>query len=625
MTSLLRLLTRSALAVVILLPFLTMAPARASSPSIALTITGATISSAKDPVTGQSQDTVTLAGTLKNTGGSSLTEQLQLVTGHPFATRSQLADVIDTHSSTSVSPVASATTSIANLTAQASAQWSISIPTTKLWSNTSGGVFPIGVTATTSRVSEVIALAWFAKSSSLSPTTVVLAVPITTSTHDVREDVRATTSSIEAERIRQILAANLTGASYVVDGYTTSLLTSSTDEATREMGQELESLGAIPSAFGNVNLARLVAGNQTTSIKRALSKDPTAAHTLYFLDTKTGAIGSFGTDFDKQVVTVVDNTFLSRDKNVTTDARSTSSTGQVLINDSGASSCLSLVDGFSAGWCLNAQLSMMTAESPNASRTVLVSTPKNWDPSLTFAQLVNEQVQGNRAYTLSSLSSLLSAHAVSTVSNQGTRAQPFNMQTRKIERDIVKSESLVRNVFGSSANTSALTAASTVLYSQDWTSESSAQHFGRSFVEQEVSQLNELALEGSKHITIPGTTAQLPVTVFNPTDFTATVNVVVTSSVPGHLTAGKVDTITIEPKRRITVQIPIALHISGDVQAQVSLADSTGNIFGDKLIVEIASTAYQQFARSLVWIALIALVLLVAHNVWRRTRGSQTT
>ena len=136
--------------------------------------------------------------------------------------------------------------------------------------------------------------------------------------------------------------------------------------------------------------------------------------------------------------------------------------------------------------------------------------------------------------------------------------------------------------------------------------------------------LGQLRLEGSKHITIPGTEADLPITVFNSSAFTAHVQVLLNGTGANRITTHASDLITVEPGRRVTVQIPITLNSAGDVQAVAYLADSTGATFGDSLSIQIASTAYQQFARSLVWVALIALILLVGNNVWRRTRSTHS-
>jgi hypothetical protein len=223
-----------------------------------------------------------------------------------------------------------------------------------------------------------------------------------------------------------------------------------------------------------------------------------------------------------------------------------------------------------------------------------------------------------------SLDSLLRSEPVTTIAAPSGYEKPFDASVRKVEREVLRAQTSVENVFGDTEVSTSLASTSALVYSQDWKSAATAKHFGRIHVQQAHELLSQLRLEGSKHITIPGTKADLPITVFNSSAFTAHVQVLIDGAGSNRIISQPSELIAVEPGRRVTVQIPITLNSAGDVQAIVYLADSTGAKFGDVLSIQIASTAYQQFARSLVWVALTALILLVGNNVWRRTRSTHT-
>jgi hypothetical protein len=77
--------------------------------------------------------------------------------------------------------------------------------------------------------------------------------------------------------------------------------------------------------------------------------------------------------------------------------------------------------------------------------------------------------------------------------------------------------------------------------------------------------------------------------------------------------------LTIEPHTRATV--PVTVHIIGigTVGASVGVATSDGQPFGVPAHLSITTTAYQKFARNIVWLAFGLLVLLAANN-WRTRR-----
>jgi hypothetical protein len=594
--------------------------AQASESGLTLRIASLSFAKVINPSDGQPHSEVLVRVAVANTGSQPVTDEVSLTIGRSLFTRSQLAKVIESRTANGLATTATHA-AVTNLAPGASTTLELRLGTDELWGQSAQGVFPIGVKAGKSTASDVIATGWFGNSTSLAPTKVTFAVPITSELYpDADEDSQALVLS-ESQRLQTIASVGFTSASFVVDPYVVALLNSSQDSKVRQTATTIQQLNSTPSIYAQTNLTRLNAGNQVRAIKRAIELTTTSGPFLYLPKSEKADLSPFGSPIDSQIIPVINNTFVAGDKLETLDASASTPTGRALVFDQAISDCLVMKSAFDASWCLSSQLSMVTAESPNVSRSILLVAPTKWNPTSSMLQTINEALSDNNAFSLQPLSRLLTSPTITTVSASST-AKAFDSSLRKVERDVLKAQTSAHNVFGQDAKISDLSSVAAALYSQNWKSNSAAKHFGRTYLQSTHELLNDIHLEGSKHITIPGTKADLPITVFNNTKFTAKVIVNVDGAGSSRLTAQPSELVTVEPGSRVTVQIPIQLNSSSSVLARVQLSDSTGKTFGDTLAIEIASTAYQQFARSLVWLALVALVLLVGNNVWRRTRKS---
>ena len=606
-------------ALLLLGPSLTLR-AEAAEPGLTLRIASLSITTSINPSDGQTQNDVIVRVAATNSGSTPITDEVSLTTGRALYTRSQLAEVIQTRTANGLVTTA-ARAKVINLSPGASTPIELRLGTDELWGQSAQGVFPIGVKSVQSAASDVVATGWFGQSKSHAPTKVTFAVPLTTDVYPDADKDSKTLVQSEAQRLRTLTLGTLTSSSFVVDPYVVALLNSSDDSQVRETATTIQQLNATSSIYAQTNLSRLNVGNQVRAIKRAVALTSNSRSILYLPKSEKTDLAPFGSTLDSQIIPVINNTFVAGDKLKTVDASASTSKGRALIFDQAISDCLVMKSAFDASWCLSAQLSMVTAESPNASRSILVVAPAQWNPTTASLQAINDALSNSDAFSLQSLSQLMMSEPVTTVKSISA-VTPFDTSLRKVERDVLRAQTNAHNVFGESAEIADLSSVAAALYSQNWKSISAAKHFGRTYLQSTHELLNNIHLEGSKHITIPGTKADLPITVFNSTKYPAKVIVNVDGAGSSRLTASPSELVTIEPGSRVTVQIPIQLNSSSSVLARVQLSDSTGKTFGDSLTIEIASTAYQQFARSLVWLALIALVLLVGNNVWRRTRKS---
>lgn len=72
----------------------------------------------------------------------------------------------------------------------------------------------------------------------------------------------------------------------------------------------------------------------------------------------------------------------------------------------------------------------------------------------------------------------------------------------------------------------------------------------------------------------------------------------------------------------MTVQIPITVSGAGLISVEASLMSRDNDLFGTSLPIKIASSAYQDIARTLVWTALALLVILLANSLRKRRQSA---
>lgn len=592
--------------------------------AINLRVTSVEIASQIDTADNQFHDFVVLSGVISNDSAVSVDETLTLLTGPAIGTRSELADLIQKHDAKTLSPATLDPITIHDIAANTSKSWSLAVRADALWGNYASGVFPIGVSASNGVSRDIVAQPWFGNRLTLSATKLTTAVVLSSVKHFSLGQSDKNVLLSEATRISDLTSGQLRDQSFIVDNFVMDILASVGSPSATETAARINMLKTTSSVYGNSDLLRLNAGRQHSAIKRALELTPNTGKVLYLPNDEKLQISSFGARLDSVVVPVITNVSVTGDKLGTVDASGQTSSQKVLISDQGLNSCLNLQDPFSTQWCIASQLGMITAESPNLSRNILMLTPTNWSPNAPMRNAVARALKPSRFLKTESLSELLVTPPVTTVPININKPRKFESSLRKVEREVIRTQTSIENVFGTTDVSKSLLSVSVLLYSQDWQSAADAKHFGRSHTQQAHELLNQLRLEGSKHVTIPGTKASLPITIFNSSAYVAHVQVIVAGTGANRLTTTPSELVAVEPGNRVSVQIPITLNSAGDVQAVAYLADATGATFGDSLSIQIASTAYQQFARSLVWVALLALVLLVGNNVWRRTRNDSS-
>ena len=141
----------------------------------------------------------------------------------------------------------------------------------------------------------------------------------------------------------------------------------------------------------------------------------------------------------------------------------------------------------------------------------------------------------------------------------------------------------------------------------------------RAQLNDQIDQVNVLS-EGT--VTFSGETGRVPITIENSLDRSVTVGVELRASPSIRLESQPLTDITIEPGRKVSVDIEARVVGSNTVPVRVQLLTPDGSVFGSPARIEVASTAYARAAAWVVAIAFVAIVVFVVVGIARRIRSA---
>ena len=587
---------------------------------------------------------VVLSGTYTNQSDKTIEKlELNLVTTPALNSRSELEDLIEDPTSSNELISSKISALLTNLAPGSTKSWKITFRGESVLGTKASGVYGVGVRPNlpNSSPGTVITTPWF-YDADIQPTNVSLVIPLTTlNAHLANGDVPDRKSDVaEAKRLTDLIL-NQDGykVSWLQDPALQTWIDQLKNETDSEAPMNLESAllqiagtsAVLP--YGHADLTALVRANQQDALTDTLNltRATSGGRQIYYAPV-TGIADRQTVSLLNQenVASIVSNEFLRGNASETTDALATSSSNSVLVHDLAASECLNPVQQTDASFfesitCIKSEIGMMTAESPQKSRSVIVLTPTNFDVS-------NER--------LSALVSVLSDQnwvQLTTLDYAAAGAPTQNYIASSSVEPREFSRTLVRQSQSLKINTESLSAlyddqelskgfnASRVLgFSDLWSSNAKATEY----LTENLSLVNEylgaVSVQASSRITTPAENSEIPITIVNESDRAVSVSVDLTSSATSRFSAEPSGIIQVDGGQRVTVPISITLVGAGVVDVQAQLIAPNGERFGAVENIQISSAAYSQFARTLVWGAFGLLVLLALSNFVKRRRDKRS-
>ena len=587
---------------------------------------------------------VVLEGTYTNRTQQNIrTVELDLVSTSAIESRSQLGKLLADSNSAKKLIASNRSAILKDVAPGATKNWRITFRGEEILGNNASGVFALGVKPKGfDDQATVITTPWFFNAN-VKPTNVSLVLPLATlNNHLANGGVpNLKNDLIEAERITNLISGQTdTKISWLQDSalrsWVDQLVAASDSDVPVQLNAVLESLSpATPYLpFGHTDLTALSLANQQDDLFDAinLTRELAAERPIFYAPTQGAVDENIVSQLNEQGVrTFVSNEFLRGNKRETTSAVATSSSNPVLVYDLAASNCITGAGEsddalFKAVTCITSEIGMMTAESPQDSRSVIVLAPADWNIASERLLQLTDALSDHNWMQLTTLDLIAAQQPtqnyislVDDYQSQVTRATIRQANELRSEVEILSSLYVDKELANS------FDAARILGFSDLWGSGSDASKYLSRNLKLLDTYLNAVSIESSARITTPEESSEIPITVVNKSDRAVSVSINLTSTATSRFSAEPTDLIQVESGQRITVPVSITLVGAGVVNVRAQLIAPNGESFGEVENIQISSAAYSQFARTLVWGAFGLLVLLALSNFVKRRRDSRST
>jgi hypothetical protein len=607
-----------------------------------VSITGFNISAVNGLAGTNSRHVVQIQGTFTNNTDEVISKlELNLVSTPAIKTRTKLADLISdpTISSNLISSDFFAV--LRNIAPGSQKNWQITFIGEEVLGVNASGVYAFGVRPNLAGIYEatVVTTPWFFNAD-IKPTNVAFVIPLTTlNNHLANGEIKDQDRDLaEAKRLTNlILNKSDAKISWLQDSALSnwvSQLTASTDsDISIKLGyaiDELEPAGFLP--FGSADLAALSVADQkrdlmdAIDLTRAIAGDQPVfyAPTQGVADSKTLSLLS-----TQGIRTIVSNEFLRGNARVTTPAVATSDLNPVLVHDLAASSCLIGSDESAAAFfktviCIKSEIGMMTAESPQKSRSIIVLAPATWKVSSDQLSKLIAGLSDHNWMQLAQLDLIAASKPTQNyVSLVGDDQNQLARQTMRQADELSTRTETFSSVFVDEDLVAGFNASRVLGFSELWESSANATNYLSENLALIDTYLNAISIQGSSRVTTPAEKSEIPITIVNDSERDVSVRIDLTSTATSRFSAVPTELIQVGSGQRITVPVAITLIGAGVVDVQAQLVAPNGERFGEVKKMQISSAAYSQFARTLVWGAFGLLVLLALSNFVKRRKDQR--
>jgi hypothetical protein len=591
-----------------------------------------------------SNHVVFLKGTYTNTSSQAISKlELNLVSTPAIGTRGELAGLIADPTSASNLIPSDKSAILRNISPGGTKNWQLTFRGEEVLGVGASGVYGFGVQPDLPIASEatVITTPWFFNSD-IKPTNVAIVIPLTTLiTHLANAEVTDRKKDLaEAKRLNNlVINQDPSKITWLQDPalqpWVDQLEVDSASDAPANLRTALSGLAPTTAVlpFGHANLGALVRANQQDDLADAINQTRQFSGDRQIIYAPAKGIA------DRQTVSllnqqgirsIVSNEFLRGNQRETTAAVVTSASNPVLVHDLAASNCLTSADKddasfFAAITCVKSEIGMMTAESPQNSRNVLVLTPATWKISNERLSALVSVLSNHSWMQLTTLDLIAAAAPTENfVASQSADPRDFSRALLRQAQNLKVNTESVSALYNDQGLASGFTASRVFGYSDLWPSNARATEY----LTKNISLLNEylsaVSIQASERITTPEESSEIPVTIVNESDKSVSVSVALTSDAASRFTAEPSGVIVVDSGQRITVPIAIILVGAGVVDVQAQLIAPNGERFGEVENIQISSAAYSQFARTLVWGAFGLLVLLALSNFVKRRKDKRS-
>jgi len=557
---------------------------------------------------------------------------LELSIFGPMHTRSELSHAIANPNAFHGPTDSSIFVELKNVAALNKSSWSLTFDARKYIGSENIGVYGFGVVERGTTIQTNILEPWFYSSVAPKPTNVALLEQITIlNTHLADGSTQGLSNdSMQLERLTALVDSP-SSVNRAIDASVLNWLKDFKNTVLSTQANQLINLmkklsvTSLPLIYSHSNI-QAISKNNPTDVATVIEKSQSSVGKpiLYFLqESKVDyrnlkSISVFG-----NIVPVISNEQITGQNNATISAHATINSSPVLISDTDASNCFLQKNKFLLIACLKSTVAMMTAQSPNIPRTVLITPPLTWVPHQGELSEVTAAFSENSWGKLVGMNDVFQT-PISTFYKRSRSPYIPEYFPEAVQKGnkLVQKAKLLGTAFDDQNFTDSYIDVQLRSFSDLWTTRHSVIYFISKNDTQLENTKHKISIQSSNTVTIANPKTQIPITIVNDTAHALTIKVTLTSSATSQFRAVPSDFVTIPAAQRVTVPISIVLSGTGSVNVTASLHTLENQDLGITKTMQVTSSAYQSLARTLVWGACGVLLLLVLLNGLRKRRNS---
>jgi hypothetical protein len=573
-----------------------------------------------DPNTGNAEHSVTVSGNYYNNSPIPTSPTLELVTGAALSTRLAVFNAISENKYSDLTSHSEVSAKLIDVAPKQSRPFKLTFIGDYYFS-TADPVAVFGAQIVGTQISVALTTPWYFKSS-FQPSKLIVSTLLTTNLfHQVGQPIDTTAGRNEISKLNRTLDSLPNTAFVIVDPYLRDWLADFADTDIKDLAtqllERLTKFSEVASVYAQTDLS-ITTANELTSITSGSLASRGSSLVVYSPDKDHISQAALNAVAKKSGSIILLPNEVFGNSQQTTNAHGKFGTTDILISDIGLAACFELESELKRSACLTSLLTVITAESPNRARTILLPIKVGSDVSKTLG-LLSEPASFNNTFMLASIESAFSGDiSYTNIPVNEFDAPLLTTAMRKGLAQLLELSKSVDAVFQDQALARKLKATRYFALAKQSEYGSENLELVQAANIYANAQFKTLTLEGSSRITIPGTESLLPLTIVNGSEHVAKVGIQISSSLPGRISAANIDVVTIDPGKRVTVQVPIHVSGAGLIPIRASLTTQNNDSFGKPLAIQITSSAYQDIARNLVWTALALLVILLANSLRRR-------
>ena len=264
-----------------------------------------------------------------------------------------------------------------------------------------------------------------------------------------------------------------------------------------------------------------------------------------------------------------------------------------------------------------AETAMITGEAPQKSRTVVITPPRRWTPSATFAKAVlnyTAKAPWLRPVPLSDVETLPASRTFQPQKGGAGLSKNYLRQVRDLSTDVQRFTS----IFNPPA--SDFTLGIPRAESSAWNGQSRRGKLVRDTLKKELGRSAAKIKVLNDGITMAGKSGRIPITISNGLDRgTVTVRLHAYSQNKTRLRVNSVDrTLVLEPGHKDQVTLDMKASANGMAYVNLELLNPAGESFGGPHVLHVRATGYGRTALLITGVSLAVLFVGVAIRVVRR-------